>query len=106
MPYDKQQFEAAFQLLTAVSHQVIKIDYMEIGNWVQKIMGPEALNDPEKQDNMDRLITVLQAYGAMQQVLLEKGVPVRDITHYQEGRMIDNPRPIPPGAPREPGGMD
>jgi hypothetical protein len=84
MAYTKQQFEAAFQLITAVSHQMIKIDFKEVETWVDKLMGPEALTDEQRKDNMNRLKEVLQQFGNMQQVLLQFGVPVRDIEHYRE----------------------
>ena len=89
MSYEKNQFEAAFQLITAISHQVIKIDFQEVERWVDKIMGPEAINDEVRRDNMNRLKEVLQQYHNMQQVILQFGIPVRDIEHYRES----NPAP-------------
>ena len=82
--YEKPQFEAAFQLITAISHQIIKIDFIEMEVWVDKLMGAEALNDPEVKKNHENLKGVLQAYTAMQRTLMQKGIPVRDIQHYKE----------------------
>jgi len=84
--YQKNQFEAAFQLVTAVSHQIIKIDFEEMEVWIDKIMSAKTLKDPDAKTNHENLKQVMQAYQQMQGVLLNAGVPVRDISHYNEAR--------------------
>ncbi len=87
MSYNSEQFEAAFQLITAVSHQIIKIDFSEVENWVDKLMGSNALKDPEIKKNMENLKGVMKAYRVMQKTLLTNGVPVRNIENYTEQRI-------------------
>ncbi len=82
--YDKPQFEAAFQLITAISHQMVKIDFISMEQWVDKLVGPETLNDPARHEAMLHLKTVMRRYHEMQQVLVEHGIPVRDISHYKD----------------------
>jgi hypothetical protein len=82
--YEKPQFEAAFQLVTAVSHQIIKIDFAEMEVWIDKLMSAKGLDDPEVKRNHENLKAVMQQYRSMQEVLMVSGVPVRDISHYKE----------------------
>jgi hypothetical protein len=82
--YDKPQFEAAFQLVTAISHQMVKIDFNSMEQWVDKLLGQEALSDPDRRDAMVHLKTVMRRFDEMQQVLVEHGIPVRDIKHYKD----------------------
>jgi hypothetical protein len=82
--YDKPQFEAAFQLVTAISHQMVKIDFNSMEQWVDKLLGQEALSDPARHEAMMHLKTVMRRYDEMQQVLVEHGIPVRDISHYKD----------------------
>jgi len=84
MAYDSPQFEATFQLITAVAHQIIKIDFQEMGNWVDKLLGPRALKDEETKKNLDNLKTVMRQFVTMQEVLKIHGIPVRDIQHYRD----------------------
>ena len=84
--YDKPQFEAAFQLITAISHQMVKIDFNSMEQWVDKLVGPEALNDPARHEAMMHLKTVMRRFDEMQQVLVEHGIPVRDISHYRDSQ--------------------
>jgi conjugal transfer/entry exclusion protein len=98
MAYSKQQFEAGFQLITAVSHQIIKIDFKEIEIWIDKMMGAKALTDETAKENMQNLKAVMSNFGQMQQVLMQRGVPVRDISNYKEniievGPNENNPDP-------------
>ena len=88
--YDKAQFEAAFQLITAISHQMVKIDFNSMEQWVDKLMGQDALDDSEKREAMIHLKTVMRRYHEMQQVIIEHGIPVRDIKHYQESTPVQN----------------
>jgi len=82
--YEREHFESAFQLLTAVSHQIIKIDFAEMERWVDALMAAKALNDPDKKKNMDNLKQVMRSFAGMQQMLYKHGIPVRDISHYKE----------------------
>jgi hypothetical protein len=82
--YDKAQFEAAFQLVTAISHQMVKIDFNSMEQWVDKLLGQEALDDPERHEAMMHLKTVMRRFDEMQKVLVEHGIPVRDIQHYKD----------------------
>jgi hypothetical protein len=91
MAYNKQHFEAGFQLITAISHQIIKIDFTEMEVWVDKLMGNKALTDDTAKENMQNLKAVMANFGQMQQVLLQRGVPVRDISNYK-----DNVIEVPP----------
>jgi len=84
MQYSKEQFEAGFQLITAISHQIIKIDFKEIEGWIDKLMGNKALTDETARDNMQNLKAVMNNFDQMQQVLLQRGVPVRDISNYKQ----------------------
>jgi hypothetical protein len=96
MAYDKAQFEAAFQLITAVSHQIIKIDFEEMEVWVEKLMGPKALKDEETKKNLNNLRTVMRSYTTMKEVLRIHGVPVRDVQHYRDSVVQspgENPNP-------------
>lgn len=87
MGYSSEQFEAAFQLITAVSHQIIKIDFSEVESWVDKLMSAKSLKDPEAKKNMANLKQVMQSYRVMQKTLLDSGVPVRNIENYTEQRI-------------------
>lgn len=98
--YEKPQFEAAFQLITAISHQIIKVNFKDVEAWVDKLMGQDALTDPEKRRNLDNLKTVMRQYHQMQAVLMEHGIPVRNIEHYKEA--FAPAQPPPPGT-RGPG---
>jgi len=82
--YEKPQFEAAFQLITAISHQMVKIDFNSMEQWVDKLVGPEALNDADRHEQMINLKTVMRRFHEMQQVLIDHGIPVRDISHYHD----------------------
>ncbi len=84
MAYDNQQFEAAFQLITAVSHQIIKIDFEEMTNWMDKLLGPRALKEEDTKKNLENLKTVMRQYVTMQEVLRIHGIPVRDIQRYRD----------------------
>ncbi len=84
MAYDNQQFEAAFQLITAVSHQIIKIDFGEMEIWVDKLLGPRALKEEDTKKNLENLKTVMHQFGTIQEVLRIHGVPVRNIQHYKD----------------------
>lgn len=84
MAYDNQQFESAFQLITAVSHQIIKIDFVEMGSWVDKLLGPRSLKEEETKKNLENLKTVMRSFVTMQEVLRVHGIPVRDIQHYKD----------------------
>lgn len=89
MQYSKEQFEAAFQLITAVSHQIIKIDFAEMEIWVGKLMSAKALTDPVSKTNLENLKAVLQEFQKMQSTLMGRGIPVRDIKHYTDSRPIE-----------------
>jgi len=97
MAYDKNQFEAAFQLITAISHQIIKVDFQEVENWVEKIMGPQSLKDEATKINLNNLKTVMQSFVVMNRILREHGVPVRDIQHYRDTQ--PEPNQGPDGVP-------
>ena len=84
MAYDKRQFEAAFQLITAISNQIIKVDFDEMENWIEKILGPRSLKDDEVKGNLENLKTVMQSYVVMSTILRTHGIPVRDIQHYKD----------------------
>lgn len=84
MAYDNQQFEAAFQLITAVSHQIIKIDFPEMEIWVDKLLGPRSLKEEETKKNLENLKTVMRQYVTMQEVLRIHGIPVRNIQNYKD----------------------
>ena len=94
MAYDKNQFEAAFQLITAVSHQIIKVDFQEVENWVEKILGPSALKDDEIRGNLNHLKTVMQSFIVMDRIVREHGIPVRDISHYRDSAQPSPKDPI------------
>lgn len=84
MAYEKWVFEQAFQLITAVSHQIVKIDFNEMEEWIDKIMGPKSLTDDQAKANMHRLKHVMRGFAEMRQVLVDYGIPVRDIQHYKD----------------------
>ncbi len=84
MTYSNQEFESAFQLVTAVSHQVVKVDFAEMENWVDKLLGPRALKEKDTKVNLDNLKTVMRSFAIMQEVLRTNGIPVRDIKHYKD----------------------
>jgi len=84
MAYDNQQFESCFQLITAVSHQIIKIDFEEMEIWIDKLLGPRALKEEDTKKNMENLKTVMHQFVTMQQVLKIHGIPVRDIQNYRD----------------------
>jgi len=84
MAYDKAQFEAAFQLITAVSHQIIRIDFTEVEIWVDKLMSAKAMKDADTKKNMDSLKAVMRQFNETKKTLTERGVPVRDVSHYRE----------------------
>lgn len=84
MSYDQAQFEATFQLITAVSHQIIKIDFVEMGSWMDKLLGPRSLKDEDTKKNMENLKTVMRQFVTMQEVLRIHGIPVRDIQNYRD----------------------
>jgi hypothetical protein len=85
MEYSKEQFESAFQLITAVSHQIIKIDFQAVEVWIDKIMSAKAVTDEGSKENMLNLKQVMQQYKVMQDTLLNSGVPVRNIANYKKG---------------------
>ncbi len=89
MHYDKAMFEQVFQLITAVSHQIVKIDFGEMEDWVNKLMGPKALTDDISKANMHQLNHVMRQFAEMRQTLIDHGIPVRDISHYRESVDID-----------------
>jgi len=84
MSYDNQQFEACFQLITAVSHQIIKIDFEEMSAWMDKLLGPRSLKEEDTKKNLENLKTVMRQYMTMQEVLRIHGIPVRDIQNYRD----------------------
>jgi len=84
MAYEQAQFEAAFQLTTAVAHQIIKIDFQEMEIWVDKLLGPRALKEAETKKNLDNLKIVMRQFAEMQDVLKVHGIPVRDIQNYKD----------------------
>ncbi len=98
MAYDNQQFEAAFQLITAVSHQIIKIDFVEMEIWVDKLLGPRALKEEDTKKNMENLKTVMHQFVTLQEVLRVHGIPVRNIQHYKDAGLNlpgeNQPRPF------------
>lgn len=84
MAYDQAQFEACFQLITAVSHQIIKIDFAEMENWMDKLLGARSLKEEDTKKNMENLKTVMRQFVTMQEVLRIHGIPVRDIQNYRD----------------------
>lgn len=82
--YDQAQFEQAFQLVTAISHQIVKVDFDEMTIWIEKILGPKAVNDEQRRKNLDNLRNVMSQFKEMQKTLFENGIPVRNIENYQE----------------------
>ena len=88
--YDKPKFEAAFQLITAVAKQIVQIDFDSVEQWIDNLMGPKSLKDPEAKQNMENLKAVMRAFKQMQATLNERGIPVRDISHYKQSRGDSN----------------
>lgn len=84
MAYDNAQFESCFQLITAVSHQIIKIDFEEMSNWMDKLLGPRSLKEEDTKKNLENLKTVMRQFTTMQEVLRVHGIPVRDIQNYKD----------------------
>jgi len=82
--YNREDFEAAFQLITAISHQVIKIDFQEMDRWVGKMLEVKAIADKTTKDNLDDLRHVMKAFHELQLELYRHGIPVRNIEHYKE----------------------
>lgn len=78
MAYTKQQFEAYFQLMSALSHQIIKIDFEEMRNWVDKIVGPDSIHSEQRMEDLTNLQHVIGAFTQMQGIIRQHGVPVRD----------------------------
>ncbi len=96
--YDKKQFEAAFQLITAVAHQVIKIDFASVESWVDKLLGQDALNNDDRREAMNNLKVVMGEFDKLKQVLFKHGIPVRDISHFRESQGHIQPPVDTPGA--------
>jgi hypothetical protein len=97
--YQQPQFEAAFQLITAISNQLIRVDYQEMKRWINNLMTPKTLPaspgyNENARPNLDNLIAVMDALQTMKDTLLERGIPVRDIQKYREhhpaGQMLDD----------------
>jgi len=91
MSYTKEHFEAAFQLITAVSHQIIKIDFAEMTVWIDKLMKADAISDPEVKKNLDSLKNVMKQFYSLQQTLWDDGIPVRNIENYKEVEVEKRP---------------
>lgn len=97
MAYTKEHFEAAFQLITAVSHQVIKIDFEEVVIWIDKLMKADSMTDPEVKRNLVSLKNVMREFSNLQQTLYNDGIPVRNIEKYTPAKVaksaFSNPNP-------------
>lgn len=83
-PYEKEHFEAGFQLITAVAHQIIKIDFTEMSRWIDTVMTAKGLNTTEEKRNLLDLQKVMEGFHALQKTLYAHGIPVRDISNYKE----------------------
>jgi len=81
MAYTQAQFEAIFQTVTAVSHQIVKIDWEEMRVWVDKIVGPDSVKNPDRMEDLQNLQIAIGAFGKMQDVLRETGIPIRNPIH-------------------------
>jgi hypothetical protein len=78
MAYTRDQFEAMFQLVTALSHQCIRVDFDEMMNWCEKIVGPDSLTDPQRKEDLENLRNIMHAWKDMQSAIVRHGVPVRN----------------------------
>jgi len=96
--YEKEHFEAAFQLITAVSHQIIKINFSEMSRWVDVLMEEGAATDKEMARNRLDLQKVMQSYQQLQKIMFTHGIPVRDIENYKEVRVPKQSGSINPNS--------
>lgn len=93
MAYTKMQFEANFQLVSALAHQIIKVDFDEMLVWVDKIVGPDSVKSEQRRQDLANLHGVLGGFQAMANVIREHGIPVRDPRNVQTAadELIKNP---------------
>jgi hypothetical protein len=87
--YDKKKFEAAFQLITAVSNQIIRIDFKEMARWINNLLSPKTVEsspdyDEQTAKNLQDLMAVMNQFQTMKDSLFQHGIPIRNIEHYRK----------------------
>ncbi len=96
MAYTKPQFEAYFQLMSALSHQMLKIDFGEMIVWVDKIVGPDALHSDQRKQDLLNLHSVIGGFIEMQKIVRKHGIPVRDPRQEAKALLPTTPKVINP----------
>lgn len=72
--YDRSQFEAAYRAIVQLSHGLRLIEVTEVKRWIQKITASD-MTDPEKRAGIERLLTLLDAFHDLREVMRVTGVP-------------------------------
>jgi hypothetical protein len=73
--YTQEDFAKVFHMLSALSNQIVHIDFIQVENWLNAIFAAQATQNDDVKQHLERLHEIMAAYAQTKAVIAKNGIP-------------------------------